>query len=133
MAKGAGRNMLLKRGTDVVAGVRMLSLKFDATPIDVTDQDSNGIITYLAVEAASKQLTIEVSGLADSNVLRAAIIAPNGDMLLTDVSFTDPSRVAASDILTGNFYLTNYTTTGNHDGAVEFSATLMSSGDWTYA
>lgn len=133
MAKGAGRNMLLKKGTDVVAGVRMLSLKFAATPIDVTDADSNGIITYLAAESASKQLTVEVSGLQDSNIFRALITGVNDDMLITDLSFTDPSRLAGSDILTGNFFMTSYDQTGNHDGAVEFTATFLSSGDWTFA
>lgn len=133
MAKGAGRNLLLKKASAVVAGVRMLSLKFDATPIDVTDADSDGLITYLAGEAASKQLTIEVSGLQDDNVFRALILTPGQDMLITDLTFSDPSRGAASDVLSGNFFMTNYTQTGNHDGAIEFSATFTSSGTWSFA
>ena len=132
MAKGAGRNLLLQKASVTVAGVRMLSLKFDATPIDVTDADSDGITTYLSGEAASKQLTIEVSGLQDSNLFRSLIIAPGQDMLITDLTFTDPSRVAASDVLSGNFYMTNYTQSGAHDGAVEFSATFTSSGVWAF-
>ena len=133
MAKRAGRNLLLKVGTDTVGGVRMTSIKFDATPIDVTDADSNGLITYLAGEAATKQVTIEVSGIADTNFLRVKFVDPATDMLLTNLTFTDPGTVPTADILSGNFFMTNYTETGTHDGAVEFSASFSSSGAWAVA
>ena len=133
MAKRAGRNLLLKVGTDTVGGVRMTSIKFDATPIDVTDADSNGLITYLAGESATKQVTIEVSGIADTNFLRVKFVDPATDMLLTNLTFTDPGTVPAADILSGNFFMTNYTETGTHDGAVEFSASFSSSGAWAVA
>lgn len=133
MSVDAGRNLLLKKATDIIAGVRMLSIKFDATPIDVTSADSAGLITLLSGDAASKQLTIEVSGVQDSNFLRSLTLSGATDMLLTDISFTAPAMPAPGDVLTGDFYMTNYTMSGAHDGAVEFSATMVSSGPWTAA
>lgn len=133
MAKRAGRNLLLKRGTDVIGGVRMLSIKFDATPIDVTDADSDGLVTYLAGEAATKQVSIEVSGILDTNFLRVDAINPTTDLLMTNLTFTDPGAPIAGDVISGNFFMTNFTSTGSYDAAVEFSATFTSSGAWTAA
>lgn len=133
MAKRAGRNLVLKKGLDIIGGVRMLSVKFDATPIDVTDSDSNGIIALLSGEAASKQVTIEASGVADTNFLRSLAVAPGTNLLLTDLTFTDPGAPPAGDILSGDFFMTSYAENGSHDGAVEFSASFVSSGAWAVA
>lgn len=130
MAKAAGRKYLLKKASVTIGGVTALSFKLDATPIEVTDNDSAGLTEYLPVDAGSKQLSIEVSGIYTDNVLRALAISPTADLLLTDLSLVHPGSGAATDTITGNFYMTNYSDNGTKDGPVEFTATFMSSGPW---
>lgn len=133
MAIRAGRNVLLKRGTDTIAGVRMLSISYDATFIDVTNADSNAIRTILAGESASRSCTIKVSGVLDSTYIRADALNPASDLLFTDITLTDPGAPAGNDVLSGSFFLTNFTQTGSHDDAVLFDATLESGSAWSAA
>jgi predicted secreted protein len=133
MPKAAGRSYLLKKGGTVIGGVKALSMKMDSTPIDVTDNDSAGVQTLLTGAAASKTLSIDVSGVYTDNVLRAIMMDPAADRLLTDLTFTHGGSGASSDVITGNFFITNYTDTATHDGPGEFSATFTSSGNWTAA
>lgn len=133
MAKGAGRLYLLKKGGTAIGGVRALSMSMDSTPIDVTNADSSGVQTLLAGAAALKTLSIEVSGVYDDNVLRGIMMDPAADRLLTDLTFTHGAAGTSNDVITGNFFITNYTDTAAHDGAGEFSATFTSSGPWSAA
>lgn len=130
MAKAAGRTYLLKKAAVVIGGVRALSMKIDSTPIDVTDNDSSGNVTLLAGAAASKSLSMDVSGVYTDNVLRAIMMDPTADRLLTDLTFEHGGAAAANNVISGNFFITNYTDTATHDGAGEFSATFTSSGAW---
>ena len=134
----AGAHVVLNGRTASKVDAAAQSLKAQGLSVstsvfDVTDADSNGLITYLAGESATKQVTIEVSGIADTNFLRVKFVDPATDMLLTNLTFTDPGTVPTADILSGNFFMTNYTETGTHDGAVEFSASFSSSGAWAVA
>ena len=133
MAKAAGRKYLLKKGGTVIGGVRALSMKLDATPINISDNDSAGLQELLAVESASKSLSIDVSGVYTDNVLRALMMAPTADLLITDLTFTHGGALAANDIISGNFYMSNYTDDASHEDAGMFSATFTSSGPWSAA
>ena len=122
MAKRAGRSLILKKAGTAIAGVKALGWKLDATPIDVMDNDSAGLQEFLAGAAAKKMLTIDVSGILNDNVLRALAIAPGTDLLLTDISFEDPGAPAPGDIISGNFYMTNFQEGGETENAVTFRA-----------
>ena len=130
MAKAAGRTYILKKAGTVIGGVRSTSVKFDSTPIDVTDNDSSGVTTLLAGAAANKSLSIDVSGVYTDNVLRAIMMDPAADRLLTDLTFEHGGALPANNVISGNFFMTNYTDDGTHDGPGVFSATFTSSGVW---
>jgi len=72
---------------------------------------------------------MNVSGIWDDKVMRdAALTSTQSALLLTDITldFADGGDIS------GNFFLASYDETGAHDGAVTFTATLQSSGAWTY-
>jgi predicted secreted protein len=132
MAKAAGRNMLLKKAGTVIGGVRVTGLKMGATPIDVTDKDSAGIVELLSGAEESIQLTLTVSGVEKDAVLRGVALSTTaGAKLVTDLTLTFASALAAADILAGNFFMTEYSEDGDYKDAVMFSATFVSSGTWT--
>jgi len=135
MAKAAARLALIKKAGTAIAGVKSLSFKRTASGIDVTDQNSNGIITYLSNAMASSQLSFSVSGVHEDPTLRnlAFDSADPNSVFMTDVSFHFANAVSARDTLTGNFLMTNYEESGADDAAVEFSADFVSSGPWTLA
>jgi predicted secreted protein len=133
MAKGAGRNALLKKAGTTIGGVQVTSMKMDATFIDVTDNDSDGVVEYLAGDVATRQLTLEVSGLHKDTDLHALAFVSTASLRLTDLTFVFEGAGASLDILTANWMMSNYTYSGNHDGPVEFSATFVSDGGWALA
>ena len=133
MAVRAGRTMVMKLATVVIGGVRTTGIKFNATPIDITNNDHSGLQTLLSGAAGKKMLTISVAGVETDGLLRAKWVAPGTDLLLTDVSLVDSGAPAPSDTLTGDFYLTDYEITGGTEYATQFSATLTSSGPWAFA
>lgn len=133
MPKAAGRNYILTKGAAVVGGVRALSLKLDATPIDITDNDSDGIVELFATETASKQLSISVSGIFTDMTLRTLAMNSSASLFITDLTFTHAGGILANDIISGNFFMTNYEDSATYEGPGEFSATFVSSGPWTAA
>jgi predicted secreted protein len=131
MPKAAGRQAVVSRAGTAIASVRVSTISINNEPIDVTDRDSAGIVELLAVPA-TRQITLSVEGLVNSAVLRDAAIG-TGSPLLTDVTFTFADALPAVDVLTCNFFITNYEETNPHDDASEFSCEFVSSGPWTRA
>lgn len=130
MAARAARNLVLTVGATAIAGVRVIGIKYDSTPIDITNADHDGIRKLLAGASASASCTITVSGVTDDNVLRLIASSPSSDRLLPACTLLDPGAPSGSDLVTCDLFLTSYEDSGNHDGPVEFSATLESSGAW---
>lgn len=129
MASRPGRDLVLTVSASAIAGVRMLGIKFDSEFIDVTNSDSDGIRTLLSTNAGVS-CTITVSGVQDGNTLRTIAINPATSRLIEDVTFTDPGAPAPGDVITGDFFLTSFETTGEYKDAVMFNATFESSGAW---
>jgi len=130
MAKAAGRKAVLSKNAVAIAGVRVSSIKIDNAPIDVTDKDSSGI-TELLADAATRQLSISVEGVATTPVLRDLAMTIATSPLLTDLTFKFADALTAADTIAGNFFLTSYSEENPHDDAATFSAEFVSSGSWT--
>jgi predicted secreted protein len=130
MATRAGRNLVLTVGATAIAGIRVLGIKFDSEYIDVTNADSDGIRKILAGAPAGVSCTLTVSGVSDDNMLRLQASSPSTDRLFTGVTLLDPGAPPGSDLITCDFFMTSYETTGEYKDAVMFSATLESSGPW---
>ncbi|MDW4550883.1 phage tail tube protein [Defluviimonas sp. D31] len=128
MTATAGQDAIFKIGATPVAGVRVSGFTRNATPIDITDRDSAGYQELLAGKVAGASLSMNVEGLFKGQTLRAlALGAPSG-WTLADASLV----LANGDTIAGTFFLGDYQEGDDHKDATTFSATLASSGAWTF-
>lgn len=126
MAASAGRELLIKKGVSVIAGVRTKTVTINGEPIDVTSDDDSGFRTLLA-SAGLRSIDLSVEGVTKDATLRA-IVAGVSSQLLTDISIEYPN----GDTIDGDFYLVNIEESGEYQDALTFSASLQSSGPFTY-
>lgn len=144
MAAHVGRLRVLRRGAAVgsppvvpaVAGIREVGLEVAGEPVDVTNNDSSGWRTLIDAAQVSS-VNIPVSGVRlDDTLLNAWVsgAAPGSGTRLANTVFefalesgeTTPAQIS------GNFYLSEYSETGAHDGEITFDATFMSAGAVVY-
>ena len=123
----SGRGLLIKKGGTAIAGAREDGISLDGSPVDVTSKDDGGFRT-LADFAGAKALDLSVSGVWADKILRDAAVLESAALLLSDITL----EFADGGSVTGDFYLASYEETGTHDDAVTFSASLQSSGTWSY-
>ena len=123
--------MLIKKAGTTIAGVRVTSLSVDNTPIDITSADSTGL-QKLMNESAHRALTFTVSGVETDGVLYGVAIG-TGNQLLTDITITQAAAGITNDVITGDWYMTNFKLDGDYKDAIQFSASFTSSGTWTTA
>lgn len=126
MAAAKGRELLVKRGSVVIAGVRTKGVSINNEPIDITSDDDAGYRTLLST-AGTMSVDLSVEGITKDDDLRAVAAAGTG-LMLTDVTIEYPDGA----VLAGNFYLASVEETGTYNEAVTFSASLQSSGAFTY-
>lgn len=128
MAAGVGRKLLIKKAGTDLAGVQNKSIATAASAIDITSDDDLGYRTFLA-EAGEMSIDLSVDGVTKDAVLRNLIV--NGgttSQLLTDITINYEN----GDVISGDFFLDSHTDNGTYNDAVKFSATLKSSGQWTF-
>jgi predicted secreted protein len=127
MAADTGRDFKVKKAGTVIAGCREDGISLDGSPVDITSKSDSGFRT-LASFAGTKALDVSTSGVWIDKVLRDAAILETATLLLTDITL----EFADTGTISGDFYLASYDETGSHEDAVTFSASLQSSGSWTY-
>ena len=130
MAKAPGRLAVLAKNAVPIAGITELTLKSEATSIDVTDFAAAGVQTLLA-QAARRSLTISCKGFVDSAVLRDILCDPAVSPTLTDLTFKFADALVAKDTIGGTFFMTSYEENNPEDQAADFSAEFQSAGLWT--
>lgn len=120
-----GRDLLILKNAVAIAGAQENGISVDNSPVDITSIGDGGFRT-LADFAGMRSLDISISGVWADKTMRDQALGAT--LLLTDITveFADGGEIS------GDFYLANYEETGAHDGAVTFTATLQSSGEWTY-
>lgn len=133
MAKAAGRNAIVQKNAVTIGGVRMTNIKMDATPIDVTDADSNGLQELLAVEWSSRSLSFDVEGIYKDPVLRDIAMDPTASLTLSDMTFKFADALTAKDLIAGTFFMSSYEEGNPHEDAVTFKCSFTSSGTWTFS
>lgn len=126
MPANIGRELLVKRGSTVIAGLRSKGVAFNGEPVDVTTDDESGFRTLLS-EAGTYSIDLSVEGVTKDNDLRAAVLGST-DLMLTDVNIEWPN----GDTLSGDFFFASLEETGPYNDALTFSGSLQSSGEWTY-
>lgn len=126
MAADLGRNLLLKAGSTTIAAVRTKTLSIGNEIVDITTDDDSSYRSSLA-EAGQKTLDISVDGIMKDNVLRGEAFTNT-----TTTSTIDTIEWPNGDSITGTFRIASYEESGTYNDAITFSASLQSSGQWTY-
>lgn len=126
MAGANGRALTIDWDAVTLVGVRTKGYTVTNDLVDVTTDDDDGWRTLLA-DPGLRSVEVTVGGISSDQVLLAAIMAASitGETLTVNLPTT-------TGTLAGLFMLSSFEQTGEHDGAVEFSATFMSSGVVTY-
>ena len=127
MAGFNGRALVIDWDSVTLVGVRSKTYSITNDYVDVTNDDDSGWRTLLA-DPGLRSVEVTVAGITTDQVLLAEIMKANisGEPLAVDL----PTATGAS--LGGTFVVSSYEGSGEHDGAYEFSATFMSSGEVTY-
>lgn len=120
-----GRDLLILKNATAIAGAQENGISVDNSPVDITSIGDGGY-RKLADFAGMRTLDISISGVWADKVMRDQALGTT--LLLTDITI----EFADGGDISGDFYLASYEETGAHDGAVTFTASLQSSGAWTY-
>jgi len=132
MAKAAGRLATLSKDSTVIGGTRVTNIQVDYTPIDVTDNDSDGLQELLS-EYGMGVMTFDVEGVYKDPVLRDIAMDPATTQLLTDLTFDFADGGVGSATVSGDFFMLNYKEGNDYKEATTFSASFTSSGAWSVA
>jgi predicted secreted protein len=121
-----GRKVVLLWDGTRIPGVREKSLSLNGEPVNITSNENHGTQALLS-EDQETSVTIELSGLTKSDVLRKAKAA--GRSALTEsvtITYDDGA------IISGIFRLGGYSEGKPYNDAVTFKGTLKSTGPVTY-
>lgn len=126
MAGANGRALTIRWDSVTLVGVRTKGYTVTNDYVDVTTDDDSGWRTLLATPGL-RSVEATVGGISSDQVLLAEVMKANitGEPLTIELPTT-------TGTLAGTFLCSSFEQTGEHDGAVEFSATFMSNGVVTY-
>ena len=126
MAGANGRALTIDWDAVTLVGVRTKGYTITNDHVDVTTDDDDGWRALLA-DPGLRSMEVTVGGISSDQVLVAAMLAASitGETLSVGLPTT-------TGTLAGTFFISSFEQTGEHDGAVEFSASFMSSGVVTY-
>lgn len=121
-----GRALTIDWDAVTLVGVRTKGYTITNDHVDVTTDDDDGWRALLA-DPGLRSMEVTVGGISSDQVLVAAMLAASitGETLSVGLPTT-------TGTLAGTFFISSFEQTGEHDGAVEFSASFMSSGVITY-
>ncbi|NIQ01591.1 MAG: hypothetical protein GWM98_15400 [Nitrospinaceae bacterium] len=128
MTIAVGRAFKIKKGSVTIASGRTKSLAWSGEPIDITTDDDSGIRTLLGNAIGQEQIDLSFDGVSDAGEFRDIALAPATSKMLTDITIEWPD----GETLSGNFFLNSFSENGAYQDAMTFSASLQSSGTWTY-
>jgi predicted secreted protein len=127
-----GRNIAFTWGDDgaeppvatPIPGVREKGISLNGEPIDVSSDESNGWRELLDV-SGEDQVDVSLSGVTKSPNLKVDWFAGARTKAVT-ITYPDGA------VISGNFYMANYSDTGPYNDATTFETELQSSGAVTY-
>jgi len=129
MAGFNGRAMTIDWDSTTLVGIRTRGFTVTNDYVDVTTDDDSGWRTLLA-NPGVRSVEVTAGGITSDEVLLAAIMA--GSVSGEALSIELPTSLAVPGSVAGTFLVSSFEETGEHDGAVEFTATFMSTGAVTY-
>ena len=119
-----GRHLKILKDGVAIAAVRTKTMALGRTPIDVTNDDSDGYQILLPAPGM-RSANISVEGVATVNNYQAFLADWEADAFL-DVTVQHPDGTSME--AEHGFFLGNIEMSGEHDGYVAFTAELQSSG-----
>lgn len=126
-----GRDMRIKQGLEVLAIATAKTINIANTAIDVSGDTDEGFVVLLD-RPASRQMTMNISGVTDSEVFRDSAVTGTGLMSEYTVEYLSADGSGAVVYaITGLFFMDQFSETGNHDGRLEFTGNFQSSGEFT--
>ena len=131
MAGFNGRELTIDYDSTTLVGIRTRGLSISADAVDTTTDDDTGERTLLP-DPGMRSAEISVAGITSDEVLLAEILSGISGRTLNNAVVNLPSSLAVPGTVTFTAFVSSFEVTGEHDGAVEFSATLMSAGAITY-
>jgi TP901-1 family phage major tail protein len=116
-----------------LVGVRTRGFTVSNEYVDVTTDDDDGWRALLA-DPGMRSVEVTVGGITSDEVLLAEVMKASitGEPLEIMLPTGTAGGVSTPGKLEGTFLVSSYGQTGEHDGAVEFTATFMSTGEPTY-
>jgi len=126
MAGANGRALTIDFDAVTLVGVRTKGYTITNDYVDVTTDDDDGWRTLLA-DPGLRSVEVTAGGISSDQTILAEIMKANitGEPLSIGLPTT-------TGTLAGTFVVSSFEQTGEHDGAVEFTATFMSAGVVTY-
>lgn len=133
MTGSVGRELLLKKASTVIAGLRTVTLSWSGESIDITTGENSGI-RLLLDSSGQEQCDLSCEGIMKDHVFIALVLG-SASKMLTDITFTWPIATPGNTTkatLSGNFKISSYEEGIPYNDAITFSMKLESSGAWTY-
>jgi predicted secreted protein len=127
MSAFSGRDLVLSIAATAIAGARTQSITLDNSPVDISSIASGGF-RALGNFSGNRKMDLSIAGVWISKVVRDLAYGADTALLLDGLTIDFPD---GGDIA-GDFFLANYVEEGAHDGEMTFTATLQSSGAFTY-
>jgi predicted secreted protein len=126
-----GRKIRLKKGSSTTAvaiiGARSEDLTVANGEVDVTDKDDNGYRTLLD-DWAQRSIDVTVAGVLKDASLITIATSSSGTVLLSEHTL----EIEGIGEFVGDFYLNGLQIGAPHDNVATFSATFLSSGEYTF-
>jgi predicted secreted protein len=129
-----GRGVELRIDGSVLVCFRSLTMTHNGELLDVTDSCSNGY-RELATELAVRSVDLGIEAIMKRHVFRSRVLSGTaGALLFSNAQLVWPSSTGSGDgdVLSGNFVISAYSETAPHDNVVTISATLQSTGAYTF-
>ena len=126
-----GRALIFEYPTGTaIASVRTKSFTVDSSAIDVTTDDDAGIRTLLEA-AGQHQIDMSVEGLLANDSLLEQIVS--GTLFIQELTIKFPFTFTTTQAtIVGDFRFNNFESSGEYQDAITFSATLQSTGTFTF-
>lgn len=126
-----GRTLTVDWETVTIVGVQSKGVTINNEYPDVTSDDDSGFQTFLAVPG-KRSAAFTISGIYSSEVLLAAMMAADASIATGTVTVNLPSSLATPGDIEGEGVIQSLEINAADPNAVEFTATIASSGAFTY-
>lgn len=129
LAAFTGRDVSFFVGDEQGARIcaRTKSITIGAEPIDIT-QDCDGAFRVLMDEPASRSIDMSVEGVLTQDDWLLQALNTSSNVFLHEYTLV----IRGVGSITGDFFIGNFDLGAEHNEVVTFSATVQSSGAWTF-